>query len=149
MDYLAALVAFQSYHGKRYAPMRRQCRDRLELYSGDYPPIMFGILTGVYSFNEGFALEAVLSGYEVPELIHHFMQFYRIHGPARYPAPNVMGDPYLDSIARNPDRILEEMLIEQGHYSGAWNYEPALEHYFSTGDFLNSSGGRVRQRGTG
>ncbi|WP_437815194.1 FG-GAP repeat domain-containing protein [Sorangium sp. So ce1078] len=190
VDYMAALVAFQSHGGKRYAPMRRQWeyRDRLELYTGDYPPIMFGILTGVYSFNDdpdcpkwarncmwwnggdqyrGFALDAVLSGYEVPELIHHFMlkpdneqpgfgaytraaarystQFYRIHGPARYPAPNVMGDPDLDSIARDPDRILEEMLREQGRYSGAWNYEPALEHYFSTGDFLNSSGGRYRQ----
>ncbi|XXX78343.1 hypothetical protein WMF30_06190 [Sorangium sp. So ce134] len=185
VDYAAAMVAFQSYHGKRYAPMRRlwDYRDLLELYSSDYPPIMFGILTGVYSFNDnphcdarncmwtsggdqykGFALDAVLSGYKVPELIHHFMlkpdneqpgfgaytraaarystQFYRLHGPARYPAPNVMGDPDLDGIARDPARILEEMENEDGLFSGFWEYEPAFEHYFSTKDYLNSSGGK-------
>ncbi|WP_437815192.1 FG-GAP repeat domain-containing protein [Sorangium sp. So ce1078] len=185
VDYTAAMVAFQSYHGKRYAPMRRlwDYRDLLELYSSDYPPIMFGILTGVYSFNDnphcdarncmwtnggdqykGFALDAVLSGYQVPELIHHFMlkpdneqpgfgaytraaarystQFYRLHGPARYPAPNVMGDPDLDGIARDPDRILQEMAREEDQFSGSWYYEPALEHYFSTKDYLNSSGGK-------
>ncbi|WP_437938923.1 FG-GAP repeat domain-containing protein [Sorangium sp. So ce341] len=190
VDYTAAMIAFQSYKGKRYAPMRRrwEYNNQLSLYTSDYPPIMFGILTGVYSFNDdpfcpkwarnclwwnggdqykGFALDAVLSGYQVPELIHHFMlkpdneqpgfgaytraaarystQFYRIHGPARYPAPNVMGDPDLDAIARNMDLVLVETAREQGRYSGAWNYEPALEHYFSTSDFLNSSGGRYRQ----
>ncbi|XXX78342.1 VCBS repeat-containing protein [Sorangium sp. So ce134] len=187
VDYTAAMVAFQSYHGKRYAPMRRQWeyKNELALYTADFPPIMFGILTGVYSFNDdplcpktarncmwwnggdqyrGFALEAALSGYQVPELIHHFMlkpdneqpgfgaytraaarystQFYRLHGPARYPAPNVMGDPDLDAIARDPDRILEEMAREEGQFSGSWYYEPAFEHYFSTKDYLNSSGGK-------
>ncbi|WP_437815193.1 hypothetical protein [Sorangium sp. So ce1078] len=185
VDYAAAMVAFQSYHGKRYAPMRRlwDYRDLLELYTSDYAPIMFGILTGVYSFNDnphcdarncmwsnggdqykGFALDAVLSGYKVPELIHHFMlkpdneqpgfgaytraaarystQFYRLRGPARYPAPNVMGDPDLDGIARDHDRVLAEMLREQDQFSGSWYYEPAFEHYFSTKDYLNSSGGK-------
>ncbi|WP_437331891.1 FG-GAP repeat domain-containing protein [Sorangium sp. So ce394] len=185
VDYAAAMIAFQSYHGKRYAPMRRlwDYRDNLALYSSDYPPIMFGILTGVYSFNDnphcdarncmwtnggdqykGFALDAALSGYQVPELIHHFMlkpdneqpgfgaytraaarystQFYRIHGPARYPAPNVMGDPDLDAIARDPARVLEETVKEDGLFSGSWNYEPAFEHYFTTKDYLNSSGGK-------
>ncbi|WP_437331889.1 FG-GAP repeat domain-containing protein [Sorangium sp. So ce394] len=189
VDYMAAMVAFQSYEGKRYAPMRRQWaqKDQLELYTADFPPSMFGILTGVYSFNDdpscpkwahncmwwngdqyrGFALDAVLSGYQVPELIHHFMlkpdneqpgfgaytragsrystQFYRIHGPARYPAPNVMGDPDLDAIARDLPRVVEETMREQGDYSGFWDYEPAFEHYFSTNDFLNSSGGRYRR----
>ncbi|XXX78345.1 VCBS repeat-containing protein [Sorangium sp. So ce134] len=186
VDYTAAMVAFQSYHGKRYAPMRRQWeyKNQLELYTADFPPSMFGILTGVYSFNDdpdcpktarncmwwngdqyrGFALDAALSGYQVPELIHHFMlkpdneqpgfgaytraaarystQFYRLHGPARYPAPNVMGDPDLDAIAHDPDRILEEMAREEGQFSGSWYYEPAFEHYFSTKDYLNSSGGK-------
>ncbi|WP_437949714.1 VCBS repeat-containing protein [Sorangium sp. So ce296] len=184
VDYTAAMVAFQSYHGKRYAPMRRQWeyKDRLELYTADYPPIMFGILTGVYSFNDdpdcpktarncmwwnggdqyrGFALDAALSGYQVPELIHHFMlkpdneqpgfgaytraaarystEMYRIHGPARYPAPNVMGDPDLDAIARDLSNNPEEWPLGT---TGSWRYEPAAEHYFSTSSFLNSSGGR-------
>ncbi|WP_437999387.1 VCBS repeat-containing protein [Sorangium sp. So ce185] len=190
VDYTAAMVAFQSYHGKRYAPMRRrwQYNNVLELYTSDYPPIMFGILTGAYSFNDdpncpetarncmwwnggdqykGFALDAVLSGYQVPELIHHFMlkpdneqpgfgaytraaaryspMMYEIHEPARYPAPNVMGDPDLDAIARdldwNPSSVPSE------HLEGIlrpYRYEPAAEHYFSTSDFLNSSGGRYR-----
>ncbi|WP_437815191.1 hypothetical protein [Sorangium sp. So ce1078] len=184
VDYTAAMIAFQSYHGKRYAPMRRQWeyRSQLDLYSSDYPPIMFGILTGAYSFNDdpfcpktarncmwwnggdqykGFALDAVLSGYQVPELIHHFMlkpdneqpgfgaytragsrystEMYRIHGPARYPAPNVMGDPDLDGIAR--DLSINPIELPLGT-TGSWRYEPAAEHYFSTSDFLNSSGGR-------
>ncbi|WP_437490411.1 VCBS repeat-containing protein [Sorangium sp. So ce1014] len=184
VDYTAAMVAFQSYHGKRYAPMRRQWeyKDKLELYSGDYTPIMFGILTGVYSFNDdpfcpktarncmwwnggdqykGFALDAVLSGYQVPELIHHFMlkpdneqpgfgaytragsrystEMYRVHGAASYPAPNVMGDEDLDAIARDLD--INPVEWPEGT-TGSWRYEPAAEHYFSTNDFLNSSGGR-------
>ncbi|XXX78346.1 hypothetical protein WMF30_06205 [Sorangium sp. So ce134] len=190
VDYTAAMVAFQSYHGKRYAPMRRrwQYNNLLELYTSDYPPIMFGILTGAYSFNDdpncpetarnclwwsggdqykGFALDAVLSGYQVPELIHHFMlkpdneqpgfgaytraaarystEMYRIHGPARYPAPNVMGDPDLDAIARDLDWNPWFGPTELPEYAAAsFRYEPAAEHYFSTSDFLNSSGGRYR-----
>ncbi|WP_437815190.1 hypothetical protein [Sorangium sp. So ce1078] len=183
VDYMAAMVAFQSYHGKRYAPMRRQWeqKNQLELYTADFPPSMFGILTGVYSFNDdpdcpkwahncmwwsgepyrGFALDAALSGYQVPELIHHFMlkpdneqpgfgaytragsrystEMYRVHGPARYPAPNVMGDANLDAIARDLSNNPIELPLGT---TGSWRYEPAAEHYFSTSDFLNSSGGR-------
>ncbi|WP_437605276.1 VCBS repeat-containing protein [Sorangium sp. So ce834] len=184
VDYTAAMVAFQSYHGKRYAPMRRrwEYNNVLELYTSDYPPIMFGILTGAYSFNDdpncpetarncmwwsggdqyrGFALDAVLSGYQVPELIHHFMlkpdneqpgfgaytragsrystEMYRVHGAAYYPAPNVMGDEDLDAIARDLNNNPSESVPGT---TGSWRYEPAAEHYFSTSDFLNSSGGR-------
>ncbi|AUX34375.1 MULTISPECIES: VCBS repeat-containing protein [Sorangium] len=190
VDYTAAMVAFQSYHGKRYAPMRRrwEYNNVLELYTSDYPPIMFGILTGAYSFNDdpncpptarncmwwsggdqyrGFALDAVLSGYQVPELIHHFMlkpdneqpgfgaytraaarystMMYEIHEPARYPAPNVMGDPDLDAIARDLDWTPLSIPSEHaGAIVPPYRYEPAAEHYFSTSDFLNSSGGRYR-----
>ncbi|WP_437602520.1 VCBS repeat-containing protein [Sorangium sp. So ce590] len=184
VDYTAAMIAFQSHHGKRYAPMRRrfEYNNVLELYTSDYPPIMFGILTGAYSFNDdpfcpktarncmwwnggdqykGFALDAVLSGYEVPELIHHFMlkpdneqpgfgaytragsrystEMYRVHGAANYPAPNVMGDEDLDAIARDLDINPTE---QPPGTTGSWRYEPAAEHYFSTSDFLSSSGGR-------
>jgi hypothetical protein len=98
----------------------------------------------------GFALDAWISGYRVPRMIHDFMLrpdngqagfgaytqistrysywMYGAHEPARYPAPNVMGDPDLDAMARTA-------------MSGLHAYRDTREQYFSTRDFLNSSGG--------
>ncbi|KYF86863.1 hypothetical protein BE20_00385 [Sorangium cellulosum] len=97
-----------TYHGKRYAPMRRrwQYNNVLELYTSDYPPIMFGILTGAYSFNDdpncpdtarnclwwsggdqykGFALDAVLSGYPDLDAIARDLDWNPFFGPIELP----------------------------------------------------------------
>ncbi len=91
LDYLAAEFAFQSLHGKRMMPFRRNVnnRDRVNFYESDYVPHLFGVLTGAYVFDDdevngpfvyshidqegGFALWALLSGYRVPRGIHDFM----------------------------------------------------------------------------
>ncbi|MEU4427096.1 hypothetical protein AB0F81_41275 [Actinoplanes sp. NPDC024001] len=91
LDYLAAEFAFQSLHGKRMMPLRRNVdhRDKVSFYESDYLPHLFGVLTGAYVFDDdevngpfvysrigqegGFALWALLSGYRVPRGIHDFM----------------------------------------------------------------------------
>ena len=172
VDYTAARVAFSSFQGQRYAPMRRQWnnRNKFGLYVSDYATVMFSFLAGAYAFDDdptchlhnclwtaggnqyrGFALEALVSGYEIPRSIQHFMlrydnerpgfgayttaqaryspNMYRIHQPAHYPAPNVMNDPDLDGLAR-----------AQAGPGTDNSYELAMEHYFTTLSFFNSSG---------
>ena len=84
LDTLAAKYAFQSLHGKRTPPMRRNLENRGEngVYQNDYLAGLFGVLTGAVVFDTspscsdrlcayfdnqapGFALDAALMSYRV------------------------------------------------------------------------------------
>ena len=154
LDFLAAKFTFQSLHGKRLAPMRRnfKYKDRLGIYENDYVPALFGVLTGDRLFDtspsctqncqyrqhqpRGFALESALSLYRVPDVILDHML-------------NPDGNqPGFGSWARMQSRYTEDhyrvyhdpAYHELGRPGEA--VEPAHEFYFRTGDYLNSAGGR-------
>ena len=98
LDYLSALVALQSFQGKRYVPMRRiwDNRSDFDVLRDDYGTIMFDFLSGAYSFDDdptlkctapnclwgnpilgdqyrGFTLDSYVSGYKLPILVKHLM----------------------------------------------------------------------------
>jgi hypothetical protein len=102
LDFLAGEFAFQSFEGKRVAPMRRQTlhKDNVHPHQNDSLPNIFGVLSGAYVFDDRItlatgevcencksrpylpqnldpaaqrALWAGLSGYRIPVSIHDFM----------------------------------------------------------------------------
>lgn len=54
LDYLAAEFAFQSFEGKRMAPIRRNVKHQTDVgfYDSDYVADIFGVLTGAYVFSD-------------------------------------------------------------------------------------------------
>jgi hypothetical protein len=154
LDYVAAKFAFQSLHGKRLPPMRRnwEYRDRLGVYENDYLPAQLGVLTGDKLFDtspsctehcqyrqtqpRGFALESALSLYRVPDVIvEHMLN------------PDA-GQAGFGSWARMQARYTEDhyrMFHDPAYHDlgqPGQSVEPAHEFYFRTRDYLNSAGGR-------
>lgn len=154
--FIAAKYAFQSFHGKRLPPMRRNWdyRGQYGLYQHDYLPAQLGVLVGDTTFatdcdeyhcgfsdssSLGFALEAVLSKYRIPAAIADHM--LRPDG----------GRPGYGSWARMQGRY-QEYDYALGEPSYGSNYglavEPAHEFYFRTAGYLNSAGGRSEKYST-
>lgn len=59
LDYLAAEFAFQSFEGKRLAPIRRNFTNRANsgFYASDYLPHIFGVLTGAYVYSDSIGAD--------------------------------------------------------------------------------------------
>lgn len=168
LDYAATRFAFQSFQGKRYGPSRRNYRYRalLGLYAGDYVPHLFGVLTGVHTYDDtpecqgaacayanpqarGFALESALSRYRVPESIWDFMLHpdnHRAgHGVWVRAQPRYTERHYLQGKwPRYPGRLPD---LEDSIRRGDTALEPAPEFYFITQDYMNSAGGRAEHYG--
>lgn len=168
LDYAATRFAFQSFQGKRYGPSRRNYRYRalLGVYAGDYVPHLFGVLTGVHTYDDdpncqgsacayanpqarGFALESALSHYRVPESIWDFMLHpdnHRAgHGVWVRAQPRYTERHYLQGKwPRYPGRL---PALERAILTGDAALEPAPEFYFITQDYMNSAGGRAEHYG--
>jgi hypothetical protein len=154
MDFLATKYAFQSLHGKRSAPMRRnwKYRQNYGLYNSDYASGQLGILSGDYLYETptecrgascvrtpdsqilSFTLESGLAKYRIPSVVvEHMLN------------PDV-GGPGFGSWARMQARYSEgdyEVFEEPNYASpGGLPREPAQEFYFRTAGYINSAGGR-------
>ncbi|HEU5074549.1 MAG TPA: hypothetical protein VFU02_10255 [Polyangiaceae bacterium] len=168
LDYAATRFAFQSFQGKRYGPSRRNYRYRalLGVYSGDYVPQLFGVLTGVHTYDDdpecqgsacayanpqarGFALESALSQYRVPETIWDFMLHpdnHRAgHGVWVRAQPRYTERHYLQGKwPRYPGSLPD---LAHAVRTGETALEPAPEFYFITQEYMNSAGGRAEHYG--
>ena len=171
LDTLAAKFAFQSLHGKRLAPMRRNYdyRGHSSLYESDYIAATFGVLTGATVFDTdpdcqgrlcaysaqpaGFALDAALLKYKVAPTIHDLMlrpdnhrsgfgAWARMHD--RYTEQHYL----LNTDGRYPvPNGLPQPDLNQMISDGTLPIEPQAEFYFVTRDYLNSAGGRTEHYG--
>jgi hypothetical protein len=158
LDFLATKFAFQSHHGRRLTPMRRnwEYRHRPALFENDYIPDIFGVLTGAtigdtspdctgllcrYKAGPfaGFALEAVVATYRVPAIVQDFML---------HPDNRVTG---WGAWSRMQSRYTEEhhTLNDEARRPGNDNPNPLStplevvpEFYFVTQSYVNSAGGR-------
>jgi hypothetical protein len=175
LDYLAAEFAVQSLEGKRMAPFRRNNKqqEKASFSISDYAPNIWGALTGAYAFPDGeqgpyhwtridqeggFALWAVLSGYQVPRAVHDLMlnkhggYFARVqtrYSKTGYPlqytvgpgGPGPIGNPPNPPFAR--PRYFQDIAFEPPEWGvpGPGEFTPATQLYFATPDYLNSSGG--------
>ena len=152
LDFIATKYTFQSLHGKRSAPMRRNWsyRGRYSLYGSDYLSGQFGVLSGDYVYPASctgqdcvwtgdsqilsFALESGLAMYKLPHvLIEHMLH------------PD-LGRPGYGSWARMQARYSEGdySISQEPKYAnaGSGSLEPAQEFYFRTAGYLNAAGGR-------
>lgn len=154
MDFLATKYAFQSLHGKRSAPMRRnwKYRQNYSLYQSDYASGQLGILSGDYLYKTpdqcagescvltpdsqilSFALESGLAKYRIPDVVvEHMLN------------PDVGGVGF-GSWARMQARYSEGdyKVFDEPNYASAGGLprEPAQEFYFRTAGYLNAAGGR-------
>ncbi len=61
LDYLSAKFAFQSLNGMRMAPMRRKPSNKhaYGYFENDYVPHIFGVLSGVYAFNDSIDVDSI------------------------------------------------------------------------------------------
>lgn len=174
LDYLAAKYTFQSLHGKRLAPMRRNYdyRGVVGLYENEYVAALFGVLTGATVFDtdpecqgrfcayresqpRSFALDAALLDYRVPEAIVDLMLRPDNHDTG-FGAWSRMHDRYTerhylrDRAPRYPvpNALGDQPDLNQEVMNGTEPIEPVSEFYFVTQDYLNSAGGR-HERYTG
>jgi hypothetical protein len=169
LDYLATKYAFQSLHGKRLPPMRRnyEYRERVGVYQNDYLAGQFGVLTGATAFNtepncqhvncaygdrqlRGFALESALLEYRVPPTIHDLMLHPDNHHPgygawtrmqARYAEEHYgVGSPAHYPVPNDLEE--QDPGLSARIQSGQQLIESAPEFYFVTQSYLNSAGGK-------
>ncbi len=163
LDYAATKFAFQSFEGKRLAPLRRNHKYRYQLgvYQGDYVPFLFGVLTGAHVYDDsprcrgercgyrlaqarGFALESALSRYRVPDLVWDFMlrpDNHRAgHGVWARMQSRFTERHYLQG--KWPRYLGHDPNLERAVRRGRAELEPAPEFYFITRRFMNSAGGR-------
>ncbi len=142
LDYMATKFAFQSFNGARYVPHRRNHEKvkHLNLYQSDGLIVTMGALSGAlgYRYDEGHnpdgvAFWALLSNYRLPPVIHDYM----LHKHDGYWA-----------IMQAKFKEVDYSIDHRPHYLGAGRWsdkglmEPALELYFATPDYMNSSGGQ-------
>jgi hypothetical protein len=161
LDYLAAKFTFQTFEGKRVAPMRRNWSDRniLGFYENDHIPTMFAILSGVNFFpmpsetfyfrREGVTMQTALLDYRLPEEILDYMldrhdgfwarmqsSYYTDHFHISYDV----------SLLANksppvPDPSPATFFKNDGSIFRSGIFRPLPQVYFGTNDFLNSAGG--------
>jgi hypothetical protein len=167
LDYASAMFAFQSFESKRYAPSRRNISyiDHYGLYENEYSSTLFGVLSGVHSYNDDPACNSGYCGFEGGQP----RAFGLFSASARYCIP----DPVLDFMVRrgvlnsgNGFWARMQARFCDAHYNkGSWPryavdptlnpptnrhgdpdltscpVEAAPELYFGTADYLNSAGG--------
>ncbi|OUS32609.1 hypothetical protein A9Q99_00635 [Gammaproteobacteria bacterium 45_16_T64] len=144
LDYMATKYAFQSIAGRRFSPNRRNhgYAHRLDNYNTDGMIFTMGALSGALQYQfpgdsnpAGMALWAMLSSYRLPEVIHDYI----LHKHDGYWA--TMQARYSDKhYALHSRPKYFEGKVEWGKANNV-RYEPALELYFATPEYMNVSGG--------
>ena len=140
MDAIAAKIAFQSYRGTRYPPIRRSHEhiDEYKLEENDEMLSIMGILSGArpglnYRHHAGFMLHANERKYQLPEPIHYYFlnqrHSYWARMQAQYTAKHY-------EYSKDPKYFVYGKPFNQGEF------KPAVELYFRTPSYLNTSGGR-------
>ena len=140
MDAIAAKIAFQSYQGTRYPPIRRsnEHMHEYQLLRYDYLLSTMGILSGARPGVNWRGVVAVMlkpdkPRYELPAIVHSYFlnQSYsywaRMQG--QYTTKHY-------EYGKDPKYFVDGKAFKQG------DFVPAMEFYFRTPSFLNTSGGR-------
>jgi hypothetical protein len=161
LDYLAVKFTFQTFQGKRIAPMRRNWSDRniLGFYENDHIPTMYSALSGVnffampterfYFLREGVTILTALMDYRLPEEILEYMldrhdgfwarmqsSYYTDHFHLSYNASFLANRP-----PPVPDPSAATFFKADGSVYKSGIFRPIPQVYFGTNDFLNSAGG--------
>lgn len=161
LDLLAVKFTFQTFEGKRIAPMRRNWGSKkvMGFYESDYIPMMFAMLSGVNFFQvqsdvfdyrrEGVIMQTALLDYRLPVEIHDYMLdrydgfwarmqslYYSDHFYLSYNTSFLTSrdppEPY-----PTPAKFFES----DGKPANSGVFRPLPQVYFGTNDYLNSAGG--------
>jgi hypothetical protein len=155
LDYLAAKFTFQTFEGKRVAPMRRNwsARKILGFYENDHIPTMFAVLSGVnffpmpseifYHRREGVTMQTALLDYRLPAEILDYMVDRHDGFWARMQSSHISYDVSLfaNKPPPVPDPSPATFFQNDGSIYRSGIFRPLPQVYFGTDDFLNSAGG--------